>query len=208
MLSYVDDNYISNNGAPYKSIENVIKRTQHDVQLWNNILKATGGTLNLLKCFFQVISTTFSWSSTPLIVANEKSWYIDIENKTDNTTERVQAISAYTPYTSLGTIQGVCKKQDDQFEFQLTKSKWLVCALACSGVLATCGLIHWNSVFISSIAYPLRVCHLIDTQLHNLQKKYIPVVLNKMGFQGTYAQTTVFGPYSHGRIGGIYLRIE
>ena len=115
ILSYLDTNNIFNNGAPHESIKVVIKRTQHDAQLLNDILKATGGTLNLLNCFFQVISTTFSWSSIPIIVANNKSWYINIENKTDITTKRVQVISAYTLYSSLGTIQGVCQKQDNQF---------------------------------------------------------------------------------------------
>ena len=60
MFSYVDDNNISDNSAPHDLIEHIIKRTQFDAQLWNDILKATGGTLNLLKHFFQVISTTFS----------------------------------------------------------------------------------------------------------------------------------------------------
>ena len=59
MLGFVDDNNISNTGEIYKSIENVIKQTQHDAQLWDDILKATGGTLNLLKYFSQVITTTF-----------------------------------------------------------------------------------------------------------------------------------------------------
>ena len=49
MLGFVDDNNISNTGEKHESIEDVIKRTQHDAQLWNDILKATGGTLNLLK---------------------------------------------------------------------------------------------------------------------------------------------------------------
>ena len=60
MLEFVDDNNISNTGEIHESIEEVIKRTQHDAQLWNDILKATGGTLNLLKYFFRGITTTFS----------------------------------------------------------------------------------------------------------------------------------------------------
>ena len=60
MLGFVDDNNISNTGEKHESIEDVIKRTQHDAQLWNDILKSTGGTLNLLKYFFQVITTTFT----------------------------------------------------------------------------------------------------------------------------------------------------
>ena len=78
MLGFVDDNNISNTGEKHESIEEVIKRTQHDAQLWNDILKATGGTLNLLKCFFQVITTSFSKVGAPVIAAHDESWYIDI----------------------------------------------------------------------------------------------------------------------------------
>ena len=122
MLGFVNDNNISNTGGKHELIEDVIKQTQHDAQLWNDILKATGGTLNLLKCFFQVIATTFSQTGATVIAAHDKSWYIDIVDKTENSTQRAEALSPYVPYKSLGTIQGICQKQDDQFEVQLTKS--------------------------------------------------------------------------------------
>ena len=155
MLGFVDDNNISNTGKKHESIKDVIKRTQHDAQLWNNILKATGGTFNLLKCFFQVITTTFSRGGAPVIAAHDESWYIDIVDKTDNSTQRVEAISAYTLYKSLGTIQGICQKQDDQFEVQLAKATRLSRALACSNVSEKCAFIHWNTCFIASVVFPL-----------------------------------------------------
>ena len=120
----------------------------------------------------------------------------------------MKALSAYTPYKSLGTIQGICKKQDDQFEVQLAKATRLTRALACSNVSEKCAFIHWNSCLVASITFPLGVCHLTNIQLHNLQKKYIPTVLNKMGFPRIYAQATIFGPTIHGGIDSIDLRIE
>ena len=163
MLRFVDDNNILNTEGRHKSIEEVIKRTQHDAQLWIDILKSTGGTLNLLKCFFQVITTTFSRNGAPVIAAHDKSWYIDIVDRHDNSTQRVKAISAYTPYKSLGTIQGICTKQDDQFEVQLAKATRLTRALACSNMSAKCAFIHWNACFVASIAFPLGVCHRSST---------------------------------------------
>ena len=122
MLGFVGDNTISNTGEKHESIKDFIKQTQHDAQLWNDILKAIGGTLNLLRCFFQVIPTTFSQKGAPVIAAHDKSWYNNIVDRTDNSTQRVKALSAYTPYKSLGTIQGICQNQDDQFEVQLAKA--------------------------------------------------------------------------------------
>ena len=63
-------------------------------------------------------------------------------------------------------------------------------------------------VFITSIAFPLGVSYLTNTQLHNLQKKYIPTVPNKMEFPYIYPQAVVFGPATHGGIGSINLQIE
>ena len=208
MLSYVDDNNISNNRAPHESVADIIRKTQQDAQLWNNILKWTGGILNLLKCFFQVINYTFARNGSPVVAPTDPEWFINITNKSDGTSQRVQAISTYTPYKSLGTIQGLCKQQNNQFEIQLGKSKHLTQARTCSGVSSEYAWIHWNSVFVSSISYPLGVCHLTGSQLHNLQKKYTPVALNKMEFVRTYAQSIVLGPRSHGGISAIDLTIE
>ena len=63
-------------------------------------------------------------------------------------------------------------------------------------------------MFCRQHCIPLGVYHLTTTQLHNLQQKYIPTVLNKMGFPPTYAQAIVFGPTTHGGLGSIDLRIE
>ena len=172
-------------------------------------MKATGGTLNLLKCFFQVTSTTFSQAGAPVIATHDKSWYISIiVDRTDNSTQRVKVLSAYNPYKILGTIQGICEKQDDQFEIQLAKATRLTLALACSHFPGKCVFIHWYTDFVTNIVFPLGVSSLINTQLHNLQKKYFLTVLNKMGFPCTYPQAVMFGPATPGGIGSIDLQID
>jgi hypothetical protein len=56
MLGFVDDNNIANNGEPWETVNDTIIRTQHDALLWNDLLRATGGALNLHKCFAQVLA--------------------------------------------------------------------------------------------------------------------------------------------------------
>ena len=41
MLVYVDDNNITNNSRDGETVADVIKRTQHGAQLWNDLLRAT-----------------------------------------------------------------------------------------------------------------------------------------------------------------------
>jgi hypothetical protein len=68
--------------------------------------------------------------------------------------------------------------------------------------------VHYTAVFQSSVGYPLSMCHLSQNQLHDLQKKYIPTLMNKIGIARTHAHVLVFGPTSYGGIGCNDLRIE
>ena len=92
MLSYVDNNNISNNGAPHDYTEDVFKQTQHDAQGWNDILNSIGGILNLLIYFFQVNSYKYSRVGAPVVAATDPLWYIDINDNNDNVIERVQKL--------------------------------------------------------------------------------------------------------------------
>ena len=149
------------------------------------IFESLGATLNLPKYFFKVISATFLQSGAPVNAVHDESWYIDFADRTDSSTQGVNELSVYTPFKSLSTIQGICKKQYDQFEVQLEKAPRLTRMLACSNISEKCVFIHCNLCLVACIVFPHGVCHLTNTQLHNLQKKYIPTVLNKTGFPRT-----------------------
>jgi hypothetical protein len=79
--------------------------------------------------------------------------------------------------------------------------------LACSAMFPKCAWVHYTAVFQSSVGYPLSMCHLSTHQLHDLQKKYIPTLLRKIGIIRTHAHALVFGPKSYGGIGCNDLRI-
>jgi hypothetical protein len=80
--------------------------------------------------------------------------------------------------------------------------------LACSAMSPRCAWVHYTAVFQSSVGYPLTMCHLSQHQLHDLQKKYIPILMNKIGIACTHAHVLVFGPRSYGGIGCNDLRLE
>ena len=71
-----------------------------------------------------------------------------------------------------------------------------------------CAWVHYLAVFQSSVGYPLGMCHLSTHQLHDLQEKYIPTLMNKIGIVRTHAHVLVFGPRSYGGIGYNDLRTE
>jgi hypothetical protein len=80
--------------------------------------------------------------------------------------------------------------------------------LACSAMSPKCAWVHYTAVFQSSVGYPLSLCHLSQHQSHDLQKKYIPTLMNKIGLAKTHAHALVFGPRLYGGICCNDLRIE
>ena len=208
MLGYVDDNNITNNGMDGESVADVIRRTQHDAQLWNDLLRATGGALNLDKCFTQVIDYLFADNGGPVVAPADPSIQIVIKDRLNNKDVVLKPISPYQTYSFLGTKQGISQQQKQQHQTSTKKSQALVRKLACSAMSPKCAWVHYTAVFQSSIGYPLGMCHMSSPQLHGLQQKYIPALLNKLGIIRTHSHSLVFGSRSYGGIGCQDLRLE
>jgi hypothetical protein len=175
---------------------------------WNNLLRATGGALNLEKCFAQVLAFQFGLKGAP-VIAPAPNLIITLQDRLYNKEVIIRPISPYKTYRSLGTEKGTSKNQTPQQHGKLMKtSRTHNQKLACSAMTPKCAWVHYTAVFQSSVGYPLSMCHLSHHQLHDLQKKYIPTLMNKMGIARTHARVLVFGPRSYGGIGYNDLRIE
>ncbi|OEU19894.1 hypothetical protein FRACYDRAFT_235957 [Fragilariopsis cylindrus CCMP1102] len=208
MLGFVDDNNITNNGEDWETVNDIIIRTQHDAQLWNDLLRATGGALNLDKCFAQVLAFQFGLNGAPVIAPADPTNIIIIKDRQNNKDVIIKPISPYTTYRFLGTEQGTSKNQKSQQGKLVKTSATHNRKLACSAMSPKCAWVHYSAVFLSSVGYPLSMCHLSQHQLHDLQKKYIPTLLNKISIARTHAHALVFGPRAYGGVGCNDLRIE
>jgi hypothetical protein len=203
MLGFVDDNNITNNGEEWETVQDIIVRTQQDAQL-----RATGGALNLDKCFAQVLEFNFGINGAPVIAPADPNLTITLQDRLYNKKVIIKPIAAYKTYRSLGTEQGTSKNQKQQHGKLVSKSGQHNRKLACSAISPKCAWVHYTAVFQSSVGYPLSMCHLSQHQLHDLQKKYIPTLMNKMGIARTHVHALIFGPKSYGGIGYNDLRIE
>jgi hypothetical protein len=208
MLEFVDNNNITNNGEEWETVNDIIIRTQHDAELWNDLLRATGGALNLDKCFAQVLAFQFGIYGAPIIAPADPTITITLQDRLNNTEVTIRPISPYKTYRRLGTEQGTSKNQTEQHIKLVKKSGSHNRKLACSAMSPRCAWVHYTAVFQSSVGYPLSMCHLSLHQLHDLQKKYIPTLMNKIGIARTHAHVLVFGPKSYGGIGCNDLRLE
>jgi hypothetical protein len=202
------NNNITNNGEEWETVKDIKIRTQHEAQLWNDLLRATGGALNLDECLAQVLAFQFGMNGAPVIAPADPDMTKKLQDRLYNKEVTIKPISPYKTYRSLGTKQGTSKNQTQQHEKLMNKSGTHNRKLACSAMSPKCAWVHYTAVFQSSVGYLISMCHLSQPQLHDLQKKYIPTLMNKMGLARTHAHALVFGPRSYGGIGCNDLRIE
>jgi hypothetical protein len=168
MLGFVDDNNITNNGEEWETVTDIIVRTQQDAELWNDLLRATGGALNLDKCFAQVLAFQFGLNGAPVIAPADPNLTITLQDRLNNKEVIIRPISPYKMYRSLGTEQGTSKNQTQQHEKLRKKSGTYNRKLVCSARTPKCTWVHYTAVFQSSVGYPLSMCHLSQHQLHDL----------------------------------------
>jgi hypothetical protein len=114
MPGFVDDNKITNNGEGWETVNDIITRTQRGAQLWNDLLRATGGALNLDECFAQVLAFQFGLNGAPVIAPADPNLTITLQDRLYNKEVIIKPISPYKTYRSLGTEQGTSKNQKQQ----------------------------------------------------------------------------------------------
>jgi hypothetical protein len=138
MLGFVDDNNITNNGEEWETVNDIVTRTQHDAQLWNDLLRATGGALNLDKCFAQVLAFQFGLNGAPVISPADPNLTITLQDRLHDKEVVIKPTSPYKMYRSLGTEQGTSKNQKPQHVKLLKTSGTHNRKLACSAMSSKC----------------------------------------------------------------------
>ena len=203
MMGYVDDNNITVSSGPLSpsnTTESLIHKAQQDAQLWHDILHATGGALNLGKCFYQAISHHFTTSGTPAITQLDTDTDITIVDP-DGNPQKIRNLSPFTSYRSLGFYQSMSGLKAKQRDVVKEKVAMHARKLAMSHVSARAAWIHYTSVFLPSVLYPLSLSYLPKSTLQDIQRPYTSILLNKMHFIRSYPRVVAFGPTSHGGLG-------
>ena len=67
MLGFVDNATCITLGDPAAPIGDLVKRMQHNSQLWNDLLRTSGGKLELPKCGYHTVYYTFKPDGTPIL---------------------------------------------------------------------------------------------------------------------------------------------
>jgi hypothetical protein len=103
----------------------IAQKLQHNARLWEKLLKATGGKLELTKCFYYILYWKFDKEGAPTpmtkeeLEANEVN--ITIHDEESNTITIIQHYDCDKAHRTLGLYKTLTGNQAEQLKRQETK---------------------------------------------------------------------------------------
>jgi hypothetical protein len=206
MIGFVDDStgqanaFLMDEQPP---IDYLVERMRYDAQLWNEILWASGGALELPKCTYHVIDYTFTLDGAPILRGGKVGSDLILVSGDCTSQQKIPFKSAHCSHKTLGHYKDPAGNQTKQAQVLLQKSNDAGLFVQCSALNRQEAWTYYYAIYLPSIGYPLQNCHFTHKQLHRIQAKGMHAIFAKCGFNRNTKHLILFGP-SH--LGGASFR--
>ena len=195
-VGFVDDTcgYVNNFTCDVPSTpEQLIAMLSFDSQLWSDLLWSSGGTLELLKCTYHFSYFKFAIDGTPFLQSGQVGPSVAVQAGGDHS-QTVPARSVYNAYKTLGCYKSPSGSQNTQWKVLWKKCNNHARIVSTSPLTRPEGWIYYFSKYLTSVSYPLPVCHFKPEKLQALEKKALPAIFARCGFNRNTSRNILFGP--------------
>jgi hypothetical protein len=185
MIGFVDDSmgqanaFVLDNQPP---AEHLVALMQSDAQLWNDLLWASGGALELPKCTYHVIDYAFTSDGAPILRGGKVGGDIILHTGDRTNQQQIPFKSAHCSHKTLGHYKEPSGNQTKQYQVLLEKSNNAGIFVQCSALNRRETWTYYFAIYLPSIGYPLPNCHFSRKQLHTIQSKGMSAIFAKCGF--------------------------
>lgn len=204
MAGYVDDSTISINTGN-QDVPSLLKKAQHDAQLWFDLLWNSGGNLSLSKCSFHFIAYNFDSSGEPFFRDHilPYSHRLELRSYDRNATVNIKCLGSRKSHRTLGCHKSPDGGQTTQLEVLETKCMHYATVVAHSRLKQHEARTFYDSIFLPSVGYFLPTCHFAYDNLHDLQSKANAEIFAATGYNRHFSHAIMFAPKQIGG-GGYY----
>jgi hypothetical protein len=214
---YVDDTSIftsiteTNDREPIKPTD-LAEQLQKNTQEWEILLAATGGKLELTKCFYYILCWKFDEEGKPRPTTkaelDQDGVSISIQESGEASKTIIQHLDCSTAHKTLGLQKTPIGNQDEQLQKIHEKSNNIAQAIATSSITRDQAKTAWTSMYIPAIAYPLVATYFQENDLNKVENKALTAFLPKMGYNRHMPRAVVYGPEECGGMGIKNLYVE
>ena len=204
MIGFVDDcNGQTNSFALDGSTDTVltlVDQTQKNAQAWNDLLSASGGALDLSKCSCHILQWQFTSQGVPILTPTHDYLQSKLQvrdRQSMNESHSLHLLSAYDAHKTLGHFKAPASSLE-QFR-QLKKKSDEVTAFLWSCPLTR--LESWTfyyACYLPSVGYPLSCSSLTKSQLDDVQRKAMSIMVARCGYNRNTKKEILYGPLELG----------
>jgi len=206
--AFIDDTDLMAATTPTQTTPTPIQKVQYNLTLWNDLLQASGGSLNPSKCVWFYFNWTQDARGTNKIVAPPThSQPITIQTAPDQSTP-IRLLQPHEAHRYLGvqfTTDGNCKAELTLFQQRNTKF---------INLLQQCPFPHkdihviYKQCYLPTVSYPLPATTMPTTTLYRLQSPATSVFLTKLGYPRTFPRAVTYAASERGGLGFRHLGHE
>jgi hypothetical protein len=197
--SYVNQFLSHTNPTP----EELISLLAHDSQLWCDLLWRSGGSLELPKCTYHYSQYKFASDGRPYLQSGRIGPIVNLKHGDGTTHQTVPSTSAYKAYKTLGCYKSPSGAQSTQLQVLQKKCDRHARIVSTSALSRQEAWTYYFSKYLTSPGYPLPVCHFSPVELQRLERKVLPALFARSGFNRNTSRNVLFGPT---RLGGAGFR--
>ena len=185
------------------------KATSLTAQWWEKLLHATGGKLELQKCFFYMMYWVFnSEGEARLLSKNDTPSEVTITDSETGETVHITQQDCNVAHKTLGAMETPSGDYKPEVARLLAKSKSIAQKISTASINSSEARIIYRSMYIPSINYSFPAGILTLREAEQVQGSTIQALLSAMGFTPGMPRAVVFGPTESGGIGLRHLFAE
>ena len=208
----VDDTSLFTNLQDGDDIHTLVRTLERDAQEWEQFLSASGGCLELSKCFYYILAWTFDPKGDAHPMSIEEVHRITRPiHLQEYDKAHLTVIASKQPQEAHKTL-GVWKSMDgnviEQVKVLTQRSKNLANIVASSGLYPYQADVALRMIYTPALSYCLPSVSIPQQDLDKLQYKAIESFLPALGYNNKFPRVVVFGPKEYGGMGVPHLFTE
>jgi len=207
MDAFMDDTWMSNTCYSADELEELMRTSQQNLSLWNEILQASGGLLNPKKCVWMMYYWKFSPSGKATLTEPPQPIQLTIteDGKEPQPLKRLQPHEAHRYLGVQLTADG--NHKEELKLFQKRTDQYV-------NLLKQCPLnrrearVVYLQCYLPTLSYPLPATSIPPNKLYQIQSKATAAFLSRMGYPRTFPRAVVYATIQQGGIGFRHLGHE
>ena len=184
------------------NIEDLATATSTTAQWWEALLFATGGKLELQKCFFYLMYWTFNEEGEArLLQKDEIVAPVTINDSETGEQVFIEQKDCGTPHKTLGVMETPSGDYKAEVKRLIEKSRAIAQRISSASINASEARTIYSSMYNPSITYSFAAGILSLKEAEKVQGAPIKALLTSMGYTPGMPHAIVYGPTESGGIG-------